>query len=81
MVYSACFSPLSSGGALKNLGAADSKVLTEKQRDGLFDKIKAHPEDFGYVISVLSPQYLSAAMLRRFLPILPLPILPSQVNI
>jgi len=65
MVYSACFCPISSEDILKKNGFADSKTLSEKQRDMLFARINEKKDVYGYGISVLSPQHISAAMLRR----------------
>eukprot|EP00039_Didymoeca_costata_P010050 m.134302 g.134302 ORF g.134302 m.134302 type:complete len:264 (+) comp14691_c0_seq2:123-914(+) len=65
MVYGTAFAPLSGGERLKKMGFADSKTLTEEQRDGLFQVIKGAPEFMGWIVSVLSPQDLSAGMLGR----------------
>lgn len=52
---------------LPNLGVADSKVLSEKQRETIFDNIHTEPHTsyFGYILECLSPNYLSQSMLRR----------------
>lgn len=53
---------------LCNLGFADSKVLTEQQREDLFTKLKA-TDYIGWSVDVISPQVLSAKMLRKYMVI------------
>ena len=66
MVYSACFCPISSEEELSNLGCDDSKVLKEVQRDELFGKINENTSKFmGWIITILSPNFLSNSMLSR----------------
>ncbi|KAK3756007.1 hypothetical protein QZH41_013191 [Actinostola sp. cb2023] len=66
MVYGICYCPLSKAENLKELGFADSKTLTEEQREALFDTLSRKNSDFiGWVIDILSPNYISNAMLRR----------------
>ena len=45
---------------------ADSKQLTEEQRDKLFDAIKAAPDTVGWTVTVLQPQHISESMLRKY---------------
>ena len=67
MVYGACFCPLSNEEDLTNLGCDDSKVLKEEQREKLFSSINEITPDFmGWIITILSPNYLSTSMLSRF---------------
>lgn len=47
---------------------ADSKQLTEEQRDKLFDAIKAAPDTVGWTVTVLQPQHISESMLRKYVP-------------
>ncbi|XP_076812851.1 ribonuclease H2 subunit A-like [Clavelina lepadiformis] len=66
MVYAACFCPVSSKEDLANMGCDDSKVLKEEQRETLFEKLNAATSDFiGWIIHILSPNYLSTSMLSR----------------
>ena len=50
----------------------DSKTLTEQQREKLFNTINENKDFIGWAIEILSPNYLSNAMLRRYLYLLPL---------
>ncbi|XP_013415716.1 ribonuclease H2 subunit A isoform X1 [Lingula anatina] len=65
MVYGTCYSPISLKDQLKEMGFADSKVLNEEQREKLFEKIKNSTEVLGWMIEVLSPNFISNSMLRR----------------
>ncbi|KAJ2829297.1 hypothetical protein GGI24_002173 [Coemansia furcata] len=64
MVYATCFCPESYYAELSSLGFADSKQLTEEQRDRLFTTLQAHPQA-GWSIRCISPQDISQCMLRR----------------
>ena len=64
MVYGVCFCKVSYLNTLASLGVADSKTLTLEQREELFEKIKEDKE-LHYLHAVLSPEELSAKMLRR----------------
>jgi len=52
---------------LETLKVADSKELTEEQRETIFEKANdvERRDYFGYALRILSPQYISASMLRR----------------
>lgn len=68
MVYGISFCPVSKQSHLKTLGCADSKQLTEKERDDIF--VKANQEDYsvesiGWAIDIISPNEISSSMLRR----------------
>ncbi|XP_020627907.1 ribonuclease H2 subunit A-like [Orbicella faveolata] len=65
MVYGICYFPLSKSEEVKSLGVADSKTLTEEQREDLFQIIDENKEFIGWAINILSPNYLSKSMLRR----------------
>ncbi|XP_074639293.1 ribonuclease H2 subunit A-like isoform X1 [Acropora palmata] len=65
MVYGICYYPLSKAEDVKSLGLADSKTLTEDQREDLFKIIDENKEFMGWAINILSPNYLSNSMLRR----------------
>jgi len=64
MVYGACWCPLSKIEALKKLGFADSKVLTDEKRRKLFEVIKAS-DYLGYLVDIIGPEDMSSKMLRR----------------
>lgn len=64
MVYGACFCPKSYAKSLSEKGYADSKTLTAKEREMLFDAIK-EDEHVGHLVRIISPEELSAKMLRR----------------
>uniref|UniRef100_A0A8C4PYF5 Ribonuclease n=1 Tax=Eptatretus burgeri TaxID=7764 RepID=A0A8C4PYF5_EPTBU len=64
MVYAACFCPLTCKDNLEELKVADSKVLSEKQRDEIFQRLRTMPS-VGYLVQALSPNYISNCMQRR----------------
>lgn len=68
MVYGIAFCPVSKQSVLKTLGCADSKQLTEQQRDEIF--VNANQEDYstesvGWAVDIISPNEISTSMLRR----------------
>lgn len=65
MVYATCFGPISRKDEIERLGFADSKQLTEKQRDVLFDCICSSSELLGWKAEILSPNDISNGMLQR----------------
>lgn len=65
MVYGACYCPLSQQNLLKTIGFADSKTLSEPQRDELFEKLDAATGVLGWIVNILSPNYISNSMLKR----------------
>ncbi|KAJ1967434.1 hypothetical protein IWQ62_001865 [Dispira parvispora] len=68
MVYGICYCPVAERERVASLGFADSKALTETQRDQLFDRLNQSDQgkaSVGWAVRVLSPQDLSQAMLRR----------------
>uniref|UniRef100_UPI00358FCEC8 ribonuclease H2 subunit A n=1 Tax=Myxine glutinosa TaxID=7769 RepID=UPI00358FCEC8 len=64
MVYAACFCPLTCKENLEELKVADSKALSEKQRDEIFQRLHTTPF-IGYLVQALSPNYISNCMQRR----------------
>ena len=44
---------------------SDSKTLTEDQREAIFKKIDDADDCIGWIVDVLSPNYISNSMLRR----------------
>lgn len=68
MVYGIAFCPLEKSEALKTLGCADSKQLTEEKRDTIFNDLntKDYAKDsVGWAVEVISPNSISTSMLRR----------------
>lgn len=65
MVYGIAYCPLDKSAALKKLGCADSKVLTEEKREELFGKLCDEKEYVGWCVEVISPNSICNSMLRR----------------
>ncbi|KAL8440444.1 hypothetical protein Efla_005586 [Eimeria flavescens] len=65
MVYACFFCPKASLETLKQMKVDDSKKLTEEQREAAFESIKQREELFGWRIHSISPQEISAKMLRK----------------
>ncbi|KAJ2145537.1 hypothetical protein IW136_000943 [Coemansia sp. RSA 678] len=67
MVYATCFCRESYYSQLSSIGFADSKQLTEAQRDQLFAKLQTASvqQHAGWSIRCISPQDISHCMLRR----------------
>ncbi|CAG9800825.1 unnamed protein product [Chironomus riparius] len=68
MVYGISFCPVDKKSILKDLGCADSKQLTEDQRDEIF--VNSNNKDYatesiGWAVDVISPNEISTSMLRR----------------
>lgn len=65
MVYGIAYAPLSQKQLLVDLGCADSKTLTEAQRDSIFDKACNENDKMGWAIEAISPNYISNSMYSR----------------
>ncbi|XP_022614400.1 ribonuclease H2 subunit A [Seriola dumerili] len=65
MVYGICFCPVSKKGDLKNLKVADSKTLTEAEREKLFQNLDEARNYVGWALQILSPNTISTSMLQR----------------
>ncbi|XP_015516018.2 ribonuclease H2 subunit A [Neodiprion lecontei] len=65
MVYGISYAPLSEKQLLVDLGCADSKTLTEDQRDAIFDKICENDDKMGWAVEVISPNVIANSMYRR----------------
>ncbi|XP_072458322.1 ribonuclease H2 subunit A isoform X2 [Notamacropus eugenii] len=65
MVYGICFCPLSKVGALEALKVADSKTLSEAERERLFGKLDQARTFVGWALDILSPNLISTSMQRR----------------
>ncbi|TCD69344.1 hypothetical protein EIP91_007900 [Steccherinum ochraceum] len=65
LVYGVAYCPLSYHEDLRGLGFADSKTLTPEVRSSLLRTLSSDPKSLGWSVRVLSPQSISAGMLRR----------------
>nr|XP_058916937.1 ribonuclease H2 subunit A isoform X2 [Kogia breviceps] len=65
MVYAICYCPLSRLADLEALKVADSKTLSESERDRLFAKMEEDRDFVGWALDVLSPNLISTSMLGR----------------
>lgn len=65
MVYGISYAPLSRKQPLVDLGCADSKSLTERKRDEIFDGICELKESMGWAIEAISPNVIANSMYRR----------------
>lgn len=65
MVYGISYAPLSRKQLLIDLGCADSKSLTEKKRDEIFDGICKQKDNMGWAIEAISPNVIANSMYRR----------------
>ncbi|XP_069783443.1 ribonuclease H2 subunit A [Narcine bancroftii] len=65
MVYAICFCPLSKQQQLEELKVADSKTLTEKERENLFAKLDEAKDFIGWALEVISPNVISTSMQQR----------------
>jgi ribonuclease H2 subunit A len=64
MVYACCAWPIQNREEYKQIGFADSKILSEPKREELFSLIENNP-DMVFKTIVLSPERISNAMLSR----------------
>ncbi|XP_054636278.1 ribonuclease H2 subunit A isoform X1 [Dunckerocampus dactyliophorus] len=65
MVYGICFCPVSKKEELKGLKVADSKTLSEAERENLFEKLDEGKSFIGWALDILSPNTISTSMLQR----------------
>ncbi|KAF7410575.1 hypothetical protein HZH68_004956 [Vespula germanica] len=65
MVYGIAYAPLAQKQLLVDLGCADSKSLTENQRDSIFDKICEENDKMGWTVEAISPNVIANSMYRR----------------
>ncbi|XP_046816120.1 ribonuclease H2 subunit A [Vespa crabro] len=65
MVYGIAYAPLSQKQLLIDLGCADSKSLTENQRDCIFDKVCEENDKIGWAVEAISPNVIANSMYRR----------------
>lgn len=68
MVYAVAYYPKGSESVLAKMKFADSKELTETNREKLFEALQTKEggfQDLGYNIKIISPNMISNSMLRR----------------
>lgn len=65
MVYGICYCPLSCQEKLKEMKFADSKTLSEQQREELFASLDQAKDTFGWMLKIISPNVISNSMLSR----------------
>lgn len=65
LVYGIAYCPVSYSEELKSIGFADSKALTADRRDTLLSSLISNSSNLGWAVRVMSPQDISAGMLRR----------------
>ncbi|XP_048377790.1 ribonuclease H2 subunit A isoform X2 [Stegostoma tigrinum] len=65
MVYGICYCLLSKQQQLEELKVADSKTLTEKEREKLFTKLDEANDCIGWALEILSPNIISTSMQQR----------------
>ncbi|OQV11921.1 Ribonuclease H2 subunit A [Hypsibius exemplaris] len=65
MVYGACYVSRKDEPLLTTLKVADSKTLTEEQRDGCFSNLQNGRDTFGWIAQILPPASISRGMLSR----------------
>lgn len=65
MVYAICYCPLSRLADLEALKVADSKTLSENERERLFAELVKDGDYVGWALDVLSPNLISTSMLGR----------------
>ncbi|KAM9312878.1 ribonuclease H2 subunit A [Gastrophryne carolinensis] len=65
MVYGICYCPVSRKKDLEEQKVADSKTLSEAERERLFEKLDGASEFIGWALHILSPNVISTSMQRR----------------
>lgn len=68
MSYAIAYYPKKDEDKLSSMKFADSKTLTENKREQLFESLQTQDGGFrelGYIIKIISPNYISNSMLRR----------------
>ncbi|XP_042228890.1 ribonuclease H2 subunit A-like isoform X1 [Homarus americanus] len=65
MVYGICFCPVSKHEDLKAAGVADSKTLSEEQREKIFSIMHENSDYIGWSLEVISPLNISNSMYKR----------------
>ncbi|KAG8876272.1 Cullin-3 [Tulasnella sp. 332] len=65
LVYAVAFCPVEFKDDLEQMGFNDSKQLTAETRANLLRTLSSEPDNLGWAVRIISPQDLSADMLRR----------------
>ncbi|XP_074835892.1 ribonuclease H2 subunit A isoform X2 [Carettochelys insculpta] len=65
MVYGVCYCPLDKQEELGALKMADSKTLTEAERERLFGRLDRARDFVGWALHILSPNLISTSMQQR----------------
>lgn len=65
MVYGITYCPESRAQELKTIGCADSKTLTEEQREKLFEKLASMEDFVGWAVEIISPNSICNSMYKR----------------
>ncbi|KAM4675012.1 ribonuclease H2 subunit A [Discoglossus pictus] len=65
MVYGICYCPVSCKENLQGMKVADSKTLTEAEREKLFETLNATTDFIGWALHILSPNVISTSMQQR----------------
>nr|XP_031363524.1 ribonuclease H2 subunit A [Lonchura striata domestica] len=65
MVYAICYCPVDKLEQLEALGVADSKTLSEAERERRFGLLEAAGDWVGWALQVLPPDHISACMQQR----------------
>ncbi|XP_074990192.1 ribonuclease H2 subunit A isoform X1 [Calonectris borealis] len=65
MVYGICYCPVEKLEELEALGVADSKTLSEAERERRFGLLEAASDVLGWALHVLPPDHISACMQQR----------------
>ncbi|KAM7026461.1 ribonuclease H2 subunit A [Acridotheres tristis] len=65
MVYAICYCPVEKLEELAALGVADSKTLSEAERERRFELLEAAGDLVGWGLQVLPPDHISACMQQR----------------
>lgn len=65
MVYGITYCPETRSEELKTIGCADSKTLTEDQREKLFGKLDSLGDFVGWAVEVIAPNSICNSMYRR----------------
>ncbi|XP_075581342.1 ribonuclease H2 subunit A [Pelecanus crispus] len=65
MVYGICYCPVERLEELEALGVADSKTLSEGERERRFELLGAASDVLGWALHVLPPDHISACMQQR----------------
>ncbi|XP_041370470.1 ribonuclease H2 subunit A-like isoform X2 [Gigantopelta aegis] len=65
LVYGICYCPVENNELLKEMGLADSKTLSEEQRESMFEKISEARDTVGWIVEIISPTVICNKMLQR----------------